>query len=63
MTNYRTIYVIISHSIRDNEDLVAEAFTDRNLAVQQLEHFRKTFKGINTFKLETTTLVTDDLNE
>ena len=40
MMMHQTIYVIISHSIRDNEDMVAEAFTDRNQAVKQLQHFR-----------------------
>ena len=63
MVMCQTIYVIISHSIRDNEDMVAEAFTDRNLAVNQLQHFRETFKGWNTFRLETTTLVTNNGNE
>lgn len=62
MMMHQTIYVIISHSIRDNVDMVAEAFTDRNQAVKQLQHFREAFKGWNTFKLETTTLVTNDVN-
>lgn len=63
MVMYRTIYVIMSYSLARKEEMLAEAFTDRNLAEKQLQHFRESFKGWNTFRLVTTTLVTDDGNE
>ena len=57
MTNYQTIYVIISHSIFRNEDMLSEAFLDRKDAQKQLEHFQDCFKGYNTYRLETCTLM------
>lgn len=60
MVMWQTIYVIINHSIRDNKDMMSIAFTDRDLAQKQLEHFQETFKGWNTFHLETTTLMTNE---
>ncbi len=60
MANYRTIYVIISCSTVQGDDFLSQAFTDLIEAQKQLAHFRETFKGHFTFRLEVCTLMTGE---